>query len=177
MTFTRSFAILALAFSLFTTAAQAGEPSCPGGYSNQFRLNGQVQNPDRFRFIDLQYRPSAQLIVSYFSGASGLVTKTYIGVPLIDLLNDAVIITDPSQKNDILRKYVVVRATDCYEVIIAVAELLSTFGHQQVLVAFETGDGQPLDATEGMARLVVPGDKAGGRFVSNITTITVRSAP
>ncbi len=177
MTFTRSFAILALAFSLFTTPAQAGEPACPGGYSNQFRLNGQVQNPDRFRFIDLQYRPSAQLIVSYFSGASGLVTKTYIGVPLIDLLNDAVIITDPSQKNDILRKYVVVRATDCYEVIVAVAELLSSFGHQQVLVAFETGDGQPLDATEGMARLVVPGDKAGGRFVSNITTITVRSAP
>jgi len=177
MTFMRSFATLALAICLFTTAAQAGEPSCPGGYSNQFRLNGQVQNPDRFRFIDLQYRPSAQLIVSYFSGASGLVTKTYIGVPLIDLLNDAVIITDPSQKNDILRKYVVVRATDCYEVIVAVAELLSSFGHQQVLVAFETGDGQPLDATEGMARLVVPGDKAGGRFVSNITTITVRSAP
>ena len=88
------------------------------------------------------------------------------------------IITDnTAHKNDILRKYVVVRATDCYEVIVAVAELLSTFGHQQVLVAFETGDGQPLDATEGMARLVVPGDKAGGRFVSNITTITVRSAP
>ena len=177
MTFIRSLATLVLAICLFATAARAGEPFCPGGYSNQFRLNGQVQNPDRFRFIDLQYRPSAQLIVSYFSGASGLVTKTYIGVPLIDLLNDAVIIADPSQKNDILRKYVVVRATDCYEVIVAVAELLSTFGHQQVLVAFETGDGQPLDATEGMARLVVPGDKAGGRFVSNITTITVRSAP
>jgi len=46
-----------------------------------------------------------------------------------------------------------------------------------VLVAFETGDGQPLDATEGMARLIVPGDKAGGRFVSNVTTITVRTAP
>ena len=178
MTFIRSLATLVLAICLFATAARAGEPFCPGGYSNQFRLNGQVQNPDRFRFIDLQYRPSAQLIVSYFSGASGLVTKTYIGVPLIDLLNDAMIITDnTAHKNDILRKYVVVRATDCYEVIVAVAELLSTFGHQQVLVAFETGDGQPLDATEGMARLVVPGDKAGGRFVSNITTITVRSAP
>jgi hypothetical protein len=141
MTFMRSFATLALAICLFTTAAQAGEPSCPGGYSNQFRLSGQVQNPDRFRLIDLQYRPASRLTVSYFSGSSGLVTKTYIGVPLIDLLNDAVIITDPSQKNDILRKYMVVRATDCYEVIVAVAELLSTFSHQQVLVAFETGDG------------------------------------
>ncbi len=110
MTFMRSFATLALAICLFTTAAQAGEPSCPGGYSNQFRLSGQVQNPDRFRLIDLQYRPASRLTVSYFSGSSGLVTKTYIGVPLIDLLNDAVIITDPSRKNDMLRKYAVVRA-------------------------------------------------------------------
>ena len=178
MSLTRSFAILALAICLFTTAARADEPACPGGYSNQFRLNGQVQNPGRFRLIDLQSRPSSRVTVSYFSGSSGFVTKSYIGIPLIDLLNDAVIITDnTAHRNDILRKYVAVRATDCYEVIVAVAELLSNFGHQQVLVGFETGDGQPLDATEGMARLVVPGDKAGGRFVSSITTITVRSAP
>jgi hypothetical protein len=82
MTFTRSFAILALAFSLFTTPAQAGEPACPGGYSNQFRLNGQVQNPARFRLFDLQYRPSSIVTVSFFSGSSGFVTKSYIGVPL-----------------------------------------------------------------------------------------------
>lgn len=178
MSLTCSLAILALATCLFTTAARAVEPICPGGYSNEFRLNGEVQNPDRFRLIDLQDRPSLRVAVSYFSGSSGFVTKSYIGVPLIDLLNDAVINTDnTAHKNDILRKYVAVRATDCYEVIVAVAELLSNFGHQQVLVAFETGDGQPLDATEGMARLVVPGDKAGGRFVSSIATITVHSAP
>jgi len=53
MTFTRSLAILALAISLVSTAAHAGEPSCPGGYSNQFRLNGQVQNPARFKLVDL----------------------------------------------------------------------------------------------------------------------------
>ena len=47
MTFTRSFATLALVISLVSTGAQAGEPSCPGGYSNQFRLNGQGQNPAR----------------------------------------------------------------------------------------------------------------------------------
>jgi len=111
MTFTRSFAILALVICFFTTAAQAGEPACPGGYSNQFRLNGQVQNPARFRLFDLQYRPSSIVTVSFFSGSSGFVTKSYIGVPLIDLLNDAVIITDnAAHRNDILRKYVVVGA-------------------------------------------------------------------
>ena len=39
------------------------------------------------------------------------------------------------------------------------------------------GTGQPLPVNEGMARLVVPGDKKGGRYVSNIVKITVRSAP
>jgi hypothetical protein len=156
--------------------ALAADP-CPGGYANSFRLAGQVQNAARYRLADLQALPSNHLTVSYFSGSSGLVTKTYVGVPLIDLLNAAGLITNPSQKNDILRKYVQIKATDCYEVIVAVADLLSNFGHQQVLVAFETADGQPLDATEGMARLVVPGDKAGGRFVSNVTHILVRSAP
>ena len=88
------------------------------------------------------------------------------------------IITDnAAHRNDILRKYVVVSGTDCYEVIIAVADLLSNFGHQEVLIAFETGDGQPLDASEGMARLIVVNDKQGGRLVSNVDLITVRSAP
>lgn len=156
---------------------QAQEDPCPGGYADRFRLNGYVENPRTYRLEDLQQDPRASYITaSSYSGSQGLVTKTYIGVPLIDLLNDAVIVTDSSRKNDLLRKYVLVRATDCYEVVISLGELMSNFGHQQVLVAFATGDGQPLDDTEGMARLIVPGDKSGGRFVSNIVMISVRSA-
>jgi hypothetical protein len=83
MTSIRSFATLALVIFLFSTGAQAGEPSCPGGYSDQFRLNGQVQNPARFRLVDLQYRPSSPITVSFLSGNSGFVTRSYIGVPLI----------------------------------------------------------------------------------------------
>ena len=128
--------LVTMALLAADTNALAGPASCSGGFSDQFRLNGQVQNPARFRLADLQYRPSVHLTVSYFSGNQGLVTKTYEGVQLIDLLNDAVIVTDPTHRNDLLRKYVHVKATDCYEVIVSVAELLSNFGHQQVLVAF-----------------------------------------
>jgi hypothetical protein len=39
-------------------------------------------------------------------------------------------------------------------------------------VAYE-GDGQLLGDADGMARLVVPGDQRGGRYVSNITSITL----
>jgi DMSO/TMAO reductase YedYZ molybdopterin-dependent catalytic subunit len=180
----RSFSIFSwLIISLFflTTSscvevAQAQGVPCPGGYSNQFRLSGKVEKPRTFTLRNLQRNPkSSRITINYYSGKEGSVTKDYIGVPLIDLLNDAAIITDSTRKNDILSKYVSVSATDCYEVIISVAELLSNFGHQQVLVAFATGDGQPLDENEGMARLIVPGDKAGGRCVNNIARITVRS--
>ena len=97
-------------------------------------------------------------------------------MPLADLLARAVVQVDPAIKNDILRRYVVVTGSDCYEVIVSLAELLSDFGGDaQIFVAFETGDGNMLPTNEGMARLIVPGDKKGGRYVSNIAKITVRS--
>lgn len=176
-----SWLIISLFFLTISSRMEvvlAQEDPCLGGYSDSFRLNGKVENRRTYNLSDLQQHPkSCHITVSYYSGSQGLVTKEYIGVPLIDLLNEAVIITDSTHKNDILRKAVLVRATDCYEVVISLGELMSDFGHQQVLVAFATGDGQPLDDTEGMARLLVPGDKSGGRNVDNIAMIHVASAP
>jgi hypothetical protein len=57
---------------------------------------------------------------------------------------------------------------------LAPASLIPFFGGSQIMVAYATG-GQSL-GTAGFARIVVPGDKAGGRFVSNIATIEVRDA-
>lgn len=170
-------ALGAIALATFALTATAQAQSCPGGFSNSFRLRGEVQTPATFRASDLKKLPSSRVTVTYYSGSSGLVTKTYVGVPLYDLLTTAVVKTDPARRNDILRKYVAVRATDCYESIIAVADLLPNFGAQQVLIAYETGDGAPLDETEGAARLIVAGDKQGGRLVSNVTAVIVRSAP
>ncbi|MEH1811981.1 MAG: hypothetical protein V7K26_03405 [Nostoc sp.] len=49
-----------------------------------------------------------------------------------------------------------------------------------MLVAFSKkgSDGKVVPLTdEGFARLVVPGDKAGGRYVSNVRNIVILSAP
>ena len=163
--------LLLLMFGLSTVHAQE---ACPGGYAPTFRLEGLVTNKKTFTLESLQQFTPSKVVVSFFSGSQGLVTKTYLGVLLSDLLNEAEVILDPSHKNDSLRKYLAITATDCYQVIVALAELLPTFGGQQVLIAYADGDGNPL-TDEGMARLVVPGDKAGGRFVSNIVSIVVRS--
>lgn len=174
---TKLFRAAAFALATLTLTATAQAQSCAGGFSNSFSLRGEVETSARFRLADLKKLPSSRVTVSYFSGSSGLVTKTYVGVQLNDLLTAAVVKTDTSRRNDILRKYVAVRATDCYESIIAVADLLPNFGAQQVLIAYATGEGAPLDETEGMARLIVAGDKQGGRLVSNVTAVIVRSAP
>ncbi|WP_265275572.1 hypothetical protein [Nostoc sp. KVJ3] len=49
-----------------------------------------------------------------------------------------------------------------------------------MLVAFEkkASDGTVVPLIdEGFARLVVPGDKAGGRYISNVRNILILSAP
>jgi len=151
--------------------------SCPGGYAPAFHLGGAVASPRNYDAEELAGLPSARQSVDFYAGSSGLVAQTYVGVPLIDLLTSAQVVVDASIKNDILRKFVVVTGSDCYETILSLGELRPDFGGSaQVLVAYATGDGSPLGASEGAMRLVVPGDKKGGRYVSNIVRISVRSA-
>lgn len=168
---------------LFSLAGPVYSASCKGGTADSFRLAGIVKHKathtlDSLRNFRLdptkEYTPTT--ITVTFNTSQGQSGKTYTGIPLIDLLTVAQIKTHSKQKNDILRKYVAVRATDCYEAVVALGEILPNFEGKKVLVAYEDGTGQPL-STDGMARLVVPGDAAGGRFVSNITTIKVLSAP
>jgi DMSO/TMAO reductase YedYZ molybdopterin-dependent catalytic subunit len=55
--------------------------------------------------------------------------------------------------------------------VIALAEIDPEFGGQQTMLAYEQ-DGKPLAG----ARLVMPGDKAGGRYVMNVVSIQLRNA-
>lgn len=171
---------LAFIFMIGYTPLTQATSSCLGGVSSGFKLSGSVTHPKTFTPTSLSQYRTSQMTVSYFSGSAGLVTKTYIGVPLYDLINEAGVVIDPTHKNDILRKYLVINATDCYQVIVALAEIQPSFGGQQALVAFETVDETgaevPLDDTEGAIKLVMPGDKAGGRNVFHLNSIVVRSA-
>jgi len=172
---------LTFLFLMVHASLSQAAPSCLGGASSGVRLAGAVNTPKTFTPETLSGYPTSKMTVSYFSGASGLVTKTFIGVPLYDLITEAGVITDSARKNDMLRKYLQISATDCYETLVAVAEILPSFGGQQAMVAFATVDAAgavtPLDETEGAVKLVMPGDKAGGRNVFHLNKITVRSAP
>ncbi|MDZ8187687.1 MAG: hypothetical protein RMX96_22905 [Nostoc sp. ChiSLP02] len=169
---------------------------CLGGSSQSFRLGGEINNPTTYNLQKLrnlrnalkQQNPAlvTEITVSFQTG-SGPRTETYYGVPLWELINNPKAggslkpgNSGVNPKNSFLRQYVLVDATDCYGAVVAIGEIQPNFEGKTVLVAFakKASNGKVVYLTdEGFARLVVPGDKAGGRYVSNVTNIVILSAP
>jgi DMSO/TMAO reductase YedYZ molybdopterin-dependent catalytic subunit len=142
-----------------------------GGYSPAFKIEGAVDHPLTITLKDLKSLPQTSANVYYNTGR-GPVSSKFTGVLLWDLLQKAGIKTDPAIKNHILQKIIVVRATDGYAVALTAGELHPQFGGHQVIVVYKQ-DGKLLGEDDGMARLVFPGDKAGGRAISWIKSIKV----
>lgn len=141
------------------------------GYSASVALGGAVANPRSYTADDLQALPAQTVEVQYQAGATTQ-QGAYTGVRLYDLLMAASPQLDTAHKNDLLRSSILVTGSDGYEVVIAWGEIDPGFENKAVLVAYQE-DGQPLGPAEGMAWLVVPGDQKGGRYVSNVVSITL----
>jgi DMSO/TMAO reductase YedYZ molybdopterin-dependent catalytic subunit len=151
-------------------------PGTVGGLSSQFTLSGGVSTPGTYTLSALQALTQTTETATYH-GPSGAVTDTYTGVTLWNLITAAGLITDAAIKNDVLRKYALVTGSDGYEAIFPLGEIDPAFGNQPDLVAFsDTGGELSTGGPDGFARIVVPGDTAGGRYVSNITSIEVIDA-
>ncbi|WP_145987501.1 molybdopterin-dependent oxidoreductase [Cupriavidus neocaledonicus] len=133
--------------------------------SKQFRISGAVMRPASFDLATLQAMPAVTRTVG---------NTTYTGVSLWNLINAADISVNRAVKNDILRGYVVATGSDGYQVVISLGEISPEFGNQPDLIAYRA-DGAPL-TSNGFARLVVPNDIKGGRFVSNLVSLEVRAA-
>lgn len=137
-----------------------------GTSSDTFYLDGQVMHPAKIDVAALKALPATQVTVQ------GTASSAYNGVLLNALLTQAGSVLD-SKKNGILRLGVVAVGSDGYSALVAGGEITPKFGNIQALVAYAV-NGQPLSA-DGFARLVVPGDQAMGRFVSNLVELQVVS--
>ena len=151
-------------------------PAQGGGQSTSFTLSGLVSHPATYDEASLAALPSVTENVTYTAGGSP-VSASFTGVSLWTLLTEAGLVTDPAIKNDELRDYVLATGSDGYEATFSLGELDPSFGGSATapdLVAYDE-NGQPLGA-DGFARLVVPGDAAGGRYVSNLVSLQVLDA-
>jgi DMSO/TMAO reductase YedYZ molybdopterin-dependent catalytic subunit len=158
----------ALSLAFIATGAALAAPS------TQLTLSGDVEHAGVLKLGDLQALPAVTQSVSFGSG-TGTQAHTYTGASLWSTLG---IQTHPAVKNDILNKVVLVTGTDGYRTVFSGGELSPSFGNRPDLLAYsETINGvtAPL-AGDGFARITAPGDVKGGRYVSNVASIDVRSS-
>ena len=152
-----------------SATAQAAAPS------TQFTLSGAVASPATYTDATLSALPAVTQTVSFQSG-SGSQTHTYSGPTLWSLLDKAGLQADPAVHNDLLNRVVLVTGSDGYRSVFALGELNPSFGNRASLVANRevvNGGSQPL-GSDGFARTTAPGDVKGGRYVSNVTAISVQ---
>jgi hypothetical protein len=146
--------------------------------STQLTLTG-VAHPGTYTLAALQSLPATQITATYTAGGTP-VTDTYTGVLLWTLLNSAGLILDPTIKNDVLRQYVEAVGSDGYAAVFSLGEIDPAFGGSATLpdlVAYADTNGQlGAGGPDGFARMVVPGDTAGGRYVSNLVELEVFTA-
>jgi len=150
-------------------------PSQGGGTTTQLSLSGAVRVPGVFTLASLESLPATTETVTYLAAGTP-VTATFTGVSIWTLLTDAGIVTNPAIKNDILNYYVLATGSDGYEAIFSLGELDPMFGGTGApdLIAY-LQDGMPI-GVNGFARVVVPGDDFGGRYVSNLVSLQVIDA-
>lgn len=103
------------------------------------------------------------------------VSASFTGASLWTLLNAAGLIADPAVRANQFRPYVVATGSDGYAATFSLGELNPLLGGATPDLVAYAQDGGSLGA-DGSARLVVPGDLAGGRYVSNLVSLQVLDA-
>jgi hypothetical protein len=144
--------------------AQAADPTDKPVLS----LTGKVQHAQQFDLDQLRALPSQDLSVS-FDTEHGPQQSHYTGVLLWALLDKAGGIDDAT-KGAVLRHVIKVTGRDGYFVLLSTGEIAPDFGAKQALVAYQRDDEAQ---GAGGFRLVMPGDKHGGRNVRDVVTIDV----
>ncbi|WP_428492575.1 hypothetical protein [Rhodopila sp.] len=145
-----------------------------GGTSPQATLSGAVADPTIVTPETLSQLYNATTETATYLAGSASTTDTYTGVSLWTLIQGAGLLTDPAVKNDLLGFAVVATGSDGYRAVISLGEIAPNFGNQQDLVAYADSNGQlGPNGSDGALRLVVPGDQAGGRYVSNLVSLQV----
>lgn len=103
-------------------------------------------------------------------------TRQCEGVALPALLRAANALPAEPLGNTQLANYVLVAARGGDRVVFSLAELEPTLGNRKVLLV-DRCDGQPLDDDDGPLRLIAPEESRPARWVRQVQSITVVTAP
>jgi DMSO/TMAO reductase YedYZ molybdopterin-dependent catalytic subunit len=168
----RRFATIALACIAIVAASSVS------GQSSTVRIEGNVaqslsltvEDLKRYPVRTLDYAPRSE---SERGNAGAAAPRQYTGCLLRDVLAAAKL-TEKAPR-DLRKSYVVVSASDGYQVVFSWAELFIAPAGDSVLVAYAR-DGAPLGESEGPIALIAATDKSPVRHVKWLQTIQVKSA-
>ena len=163
-----SFLVAALTvLASFTLAQQIANNASDA----TLRINGKIDEPLVVRLADLQALPRKRVTVTDDRGAR----VTYEGVPVVELLQRAGVPLGKRLRGAQMKFYVIVDASDGYQVVFALPEFDPAFTDRVILLA-DRRDGHPLSAPEGPFRIVVPGEKRHARWVREVIDLDVHRA-
>lgn len=131
-------------------------------------LEGRLKHPQSLDLASLRRLPSEQIQVS-FQSERGATNATYTGVRLWTVIAAAGGIDD-DEKSAELRHTIWVTGRDGYFIVLSTGEIAPEFGGKPALIAYGR-DREPAD--EAGLRLIMPGDKRGGRNVRDVVAIRV----
>jgi DMSO/TMAO reductase YedYZ molybdopterin-dependent catalytic subunit len=130
-------------------------------------VTGDVHNPTTLTLDALRALPPHTQPVT-FRTDTGAQSHTYIGAALTDIVTAADPDVDTAGKHPLLPFTILAVGSDGYSAAVSWGEIAPELAATPVLVAY-TQDGQPLDE----AKLVVPGDIEGARYVSRLTELRI----
>lgn len=135
------------------------------------KLSGEVTTPLSLSVTDLHQFTQTTVTRKDRDGKD----HTYKGVVLADILQKAGATMGQQLKGENLTKYLLVEASDGYQIVFALAELDKTFTDRVVILA-DTVDGKPLASGDGPFRIIVQDEKKPARCIKQVTSIKVMFA-
>lgn len=131
-------------------------------------VTGEVATPLELKAQDLGAMKQITQKVKEKDGSE----HEFRGVALMEILQKAGVSGGAQLRGRNLTKYVLVSATDGYEVVYALPEIDPEFTDEVILLATQK-DGQPLPANEGPYRIIKARDKKPARWIRQVKSIRV----
>ncbi|GAA4573167.1 hypothetical protein [Planotetraspora kaengkrachanensis] len=142
----------------------------PGTLAGQVRLAGDLRAPRMIDVTDLRALPGRDVEVGFLCRKSGVRRHRFAGPLLLDVLRAAEPDFDPAERKDRLRFLISVLGRDGHRAVLSWGEIDPEFGNVPAVLGLHM-DGR--DLGEHGPHLVVPGDRCGGRHVSEVVEVRV----
>lgn len=155
--------ILLLLIAGFSTRAQTKEAVV--------KITGEVTTPLTIGSADLQQYKQTTVTRKDRDGKD----HTYSGVVVSGILAKAGVTLGPDLRGENLAKFLLVEASDGYQVLFALAELDKGFTDRTIILADKI-DGQLLAPADGPFRIIVQDEKKPARCIKQVTAMKVMFA-